>query len=369
MGDGLHGLTVSAPGRICLFGEHQDYLHLPVIPCAISLRISVQSCRRDDSMVHLDLPDIGEEQSFSLEGDLSYVEKRDYFRSGINVLRREGFTFSGGLECIVRGEIPINSGTSSSSALTVAWIHSLARMSDQSKVLSAEDIAEYAHRAEVLEFSEPGGMMDHYSTAIGGMIFLDFSPRLSFEIMRADLKTFVLGDSQEPKDTKSILARVKDRVIRLTDQLKEKYPSFSIRNATVESMQNYASEFTEDEFALLEGTVRNHGITMEAKKVLQSKPLDHRKLGELLNAHQRILRDVLRISTPKIDGMLEAALDAGAYGGKINGSGGGGCMFVYAPENPERILKSIEKVGGKGYIVRLDEGTRIDAFETGEGKT
>jgi galactokinase len=200
-------------------------------------------------------------------------------------------------------------------------------------------------------------------------MYLEFSPRLSFEMIDTDLKTFVLGDSQESKDTKSILARVKDRVIRLTDKLKEKYPNFSIQNATVESLQKYASEFTEEEFALLEGTIRNHEITLEAKKILQCKPLDHQKIGELLNAHQRILRDILKISTPKIDGMLEAALDAGAYGGKINGSGGGGCMFAYAPENPERIVKSIEKVGGKGYIVRLDEGTRIDAFEAGEDKT
>jgi galactokinase len=46
-------------------------------------------------------------------------------------------------------------------------------------------------------------------------------------------------------------------------------------------------------------------------------------------------------------------------GGKINGSGGGGCMFAYAPNNPEAIAEAIENMGGKSYIVGGDRGTVI----------
>jgi galactokinase len=74
-----------------------------------------------------------------------------------------------------------------------------------------------------------------------------------------------------------------------------------------------------------------------------------------------VLRDNLKISTPKIDRMIEAALRAGAYGGKINGSGGGGCMFVYAPENPEAIAEAIAGAGGKAFIVEVDGGTRVES--------
>jgi galactokinase len=55
--------------------------------------------------------------------------------------------------------------------------------------------------------------------------------------------------------------------------------------------------------------------------------------------------------------MLDAALAAGALGGKINGSGGGGCMFVYAPTHTEAIAEAIEREGGKAYIVSVDVGT------------
>jgi len=47
-------------------------------------------------------------------------------------------------------------------------------------------------------------------------------------------------------------------------------------------------------------------------------------------------------------------------GGKINGSGGGGCMFAYAPTNPKLVAEAIERVGGKAYIIKSDEGTRIE---------
>ncbi|MHA2203829.1 MAG: galactokinase family protein, partial [Candidatus Hodarchaeales archaeon] len=33
--------SISSPGRICLFGEHQDYLGLPVIPMAINKRLKL----------------------------------------------------------------------------------------------------------------------------------------------------------------------------------------------------------------------------------------------------------------------------------------------------------------------------------------
>jgi galactokinase len=56
--------------------------------------------------------------------------------------------------------------------------------------------------------------------------------------------------------------------------------------------------------------------------------------------------------------MLDAAMSAGALGGKINGSGGGGCMFVYAPNNPQKVAEAIEKVGGKSYLIRIDDGTK-----------
>lgn len=353
-------LRVSTPGRICLFGEHQDYLGLPVIPCAISLRVAMEGVPRDDREVIIHLPDIRSEERFSLDGTLAYRMERDYFRSAVNVIRREGYTFSHGMECSVRGTIPINSGTSSSSALIVTWMRFLSRMSDQGRELTGMELAALAHRAEVLEFGEPGGMMDHFSTACGGILSIDFQPAVRVERLPAALGTFVLGDSHEPKDTKRILARVKEVVLRIAQRLARVDPAFSLQTASPADRASFGHHLTPEEDELLAGTLQNREITREARRLLSEENVDGGRLGALLNEHQTVLRDVLRISTPKIDRMLEAACAAGAFGGKINGSGGGGCMFVYAPENPAAVARAIEGAGGTAYVVSCDEGSRVE---------
>ena len=356
-------LKISTPGRVCLFGEHQDYLFLPVIACAVSLRISIEGERQNEAAVNLDLPDLGTKLSFPLSGTREYKHDRDYYRSSLNVLFRHGFSFQGGFKCRVQGDIPINAGTSSSSALIVSWLSFLAWMSRQEINLPPDDLAGYGYQAEVLEFGEPGGMMDHHATAYGGIIGIDFHPHIRVKKLRTDLKEFVIGDSGEPKDTKHVLAKVKNRVLGLVSELSVKHPDFSLLHASSESIERFRKDLNAMEYELLEGTVRNHSITHQARELLAERSLDHRQFGSLLNDHQRVLRDVLRISTPKIDRMLEAASKAGAYGGKINGSGGGGCMFAYGPEKSEQIAEAIRGAGGKAYIVKADVGTKVDLIE------
>ena len=76
-------MEISTPGLICIFGEHQDYLGLPVIAMAISLRVRIRGTKRSDKQVIIHKPDLNETESFSLD-DLAYTKPRDYFKSGIN---------------------------------------------------------------------------------------------------------------------------------------------------------------------------------------------------------------------------------------------------------------------------------------------
>ncbi|MBO0936954.1 GHMP kinase [Fibrella sp. HMF5335] len=364
----MSSLTISTPGRICLFGEHQDYLGLPVIAAAISCRIQITAERTEQPLVQLDLPDIGRQTRFSLEKlPLRYQDKRDYFRSAINVLLREGFRFSGGIRGEVTGSIPINAGASSSSALLISWINLLTQLADPAppgqakpRTLPATQLAELAYRAEVLEFGEPGGMMDHYATAMGNLIYLESQPAIKVETIRPALGTFVLGNSGEPKDTIGILGRVKGGMLRIIEQIRNLDSSFSLHTTTAADVAQYAHLFTPDEMTLLLGNISNRDILRQAIMLLKDSTLDHVGFGRLLNQHQQNLRDAQRISTPKIDRMLQAALDAGALGGKINGSGGGGCMFAYAPDNPQRVADAITAAGGEATVIHIDEGTRAE---------
>lgn len=353
-------IKISTPGRICLFGEHQDYLGLPVIAAAISRRVDMSGEHRADTQIVIHLPDIGSELLMEISATrMPYQQKRDYFRSGYNVLIDKGLTFSKGLECTVRGNIPINSGTSSSSALLVTWIHFLSKMADIPYEFTSKELGEMAYQAEVVEFGEPGGMMDHLSTAIGNAVYLEFDPITTTEAIEPKLGSFVLADSCEPKDTIGVLQRAKFARLALIEKIKEQLPDFSLHtfdSAEKEKLQTFLGE---DDYTLLLGTLRNRDILREALDLFKADKMTDDVLGNLLLEHHTILRDVLHISTPKIERMLDAAMNAGALGGKINGSGGGGCMFVYAPNNPEKVAEAIDKVGGKSYVIRIDEGTTI----------
>ena len=358
-------LTVSTPGRICLFGEHQDYLGLPVIAAAISRRIRMTGTLRPDQKVVIELPDLHAFETFELALPLAYEKPRDYFRSVVNVLNRAGIDINRGVDVTVRGDIPINSGTSSSSALLVTWLHFLLRFSDSTLAQSPEIMGELAYRAEVLEFGEPGGMMDHYATALGNVMYFESQPTIRIEKFNPPLGTFVLGDSLEPKDTLGILKRVKFGMLEAMGKIKAYDRTFDLHHAPLASAADYRSILTPDELQLLQSNLSDRDILRDAKRLLENESLPDDlmglQLGKLLNLHQDNLRDAKRISTPKIDAMLDAALQAGAVGGKINGSGGGGCMFAYAPNQPEAVAEAIARVDGKAYIVQVDEGTRVES--------
>ncbi len=353
-------LRTSAPGRICLFGEHQDYLQLPVITSAINLRIRISGKPRPDRKVHFSLPDLSRKETFFIEKEIPYTRKRDYLKSAVNILQREGVVFSHGFECEVRGEIPINSGTSSSSALIVAWIKFLLEATSDPRRADLTFVAQMAHRAEVEEFREPGGMMDHYATSLGGVLYIDFRAPRPTQPLFSSLGTFVLGDSRESKNTTDILKRVKEGVLGIFREFPERLSLKTLPALQLEDIAPLKSKLESDRFDLLKGFLKNRDLTQQALLLFNKEKFDRRKFGALLNEHQTILRDVLKISTPKIDRMIEAALSAGAYGGKINGSGGGGCMFAYAPENPEAVARAIRAAGGVPYIVTVDEGVRVD---------
>ncbi len=350
---------VSSPGRIVLFGEHQDYLGLPVIPAAISLRIYIRGDIREDNKIQIELPDIDTKMEFELEKEIKYSSKRDYLKSAVNLLQRNGYTFSNGFDCTVKGEIPINSGTSSSSALVVSWINFLTRMSDQRKILDRETIAKYAYLAEVEEFGEPGGMQDHYATATGKFFYIDPYPETRIERLDGDIGVFVLGDSQLAKDTVGNLQRIKNTVNKIIEKIN--IPGFVLSQAKTDDLVQYSENLDNSEIAFLLGMLRNHEITLSAKKILSEAIIDPVKLGELINEQHHILRDIFKTSIDKIDKMVEAAINAGAYGAKINGSGGGGCMFAYTPKDKiNNVVDAIVKSGGIAYVIEIDEGTRFE---------
>ena len=348
-------MEISTPGRICLFGEHQDYLGLPVIAMAISLRANIIGEKRKDRKIIIHKPDLGEKEIFSLD-NLDYTHSRDYFKSGIKTCMNMGLSFEKGFECEIRSNIPIQAGASSSSAIVVSWINFLAQLADDKPKWSLKKIGELAYQTECIEFGEPGGMMDQYITSCGGMLLIKSEPKLSVEKIDSQLGNFVLGDSGEVKNTLDILDRCKTLRTKIFEKIKSVTSQFDLHTCRDDQDVSFLDR---KEKKLFFATLKNRNLLEKSLKELKRVKVDPKCFGDLLNQQHRILRDDFNLSTRKIESMLSASKQAGALGGKINGSGGGGCMFAYAPDNPKKVASAIESVGGRAYIIGKDEGTKI----------
>ena len=350
-------IRVSAPGRLCLFGEHQDFLGLSVIALAIDLDITIAARPREDDLICLHLPDLGEEDIFSAAEARPYRHRRDYLPSVVRVLRREGYDFPG-LEATVRGTIPINSGTASSSALVVAWT-ALLLAAATVEIPDPAAVARLAHRAEVVEFEEPGGMMDHYTSALGGLLYIDCREPIAVEPLPACLDGFVLGDSLVRKETTATLLRTRVLVREAVAKLRKHFPDFDLRTTPWEEISDFAATLPEEQRRPLRAQFVNRDLCREAREMLASGSVAPPRLGAMLLEHQRQLREGLEVSHPRLDELIQAALAAGALGGKLNGSGAGGAMFAYAPGRQQAVAEALARAGGKPFVVSPRGGVSV----------
>lgn len=353
-------LRVSAPGRMCLFGEHQDYFGLPIIAGAINLRISFEGLGRSDRRIEMILPDIEEKEEFGLDGDIPYLKERHYIRSTVNVLKRLNIPMPHGWDLKVHGEIPINSGTASSSAMVVAWIKFFLEAAGDSRAQSPDTIAEWAFLSEVAEFGEPGGKMDHYASAVGGVVNIHFQPVMKVVRFANQLDEFVLADSMQRKNTTGTLGFIKSNVFSGLKKVQESIPDFTVHSVLSEQEMHIIEGLPPNEKRLLGGTLKTRDLTRQGMDLFSSEPFHHELFGELLWKQQEVLRENIGISTPRLNELLDAAMGEGALGAKINGSGEGGCIFAYTPGRSEQVFEALARLGAKPHIIRIDEGARRD---------
>lgn len=457
--------TAIAPGRLCLFGEHQDYLGLPVIAlalpllcCKIDVVVTVTDDDNDDRdnvddtiVIHLHLPKVlgGEIREYYLD-DLPPSPPRtreegkdyDFALAAIHeVLKEEKLKGLNDIDTIsargdekrkqkvdVRctsfiGDLPLRAGCSSSTAFVTAFVLVLQRIfKDQrnrwqrkSTTLSLKtsnkdkndkgcdgnsvgdgdlcELAKLAYRAEVTHFGNPGGTMDHVAIALGSRVQRKETVQNRFGALRigphpwqveplplllssdsgnskddSDNGVWILAYSGEPKDTMKHLKRCKlDRLELLQKKLNGDWDHpISMGdhdcndNDGLKSKERPTSVSTlsETEYVLRKATITNRDTEEKAAEIWRSyNGLSHqpstkgeslgRTLAYLMKEHHEALRDGLGLSTPRLEAMNQSALDAGAWGFKVVGSGGGGCGVAWVPFcKATAVATAMKNVGG-----------------------
>jgi galactokinase len=366
-------MKVSAPGRICLFGEHQDYLGLPVIAMAVNLRFEIEFHPEPGPHIEIQKPDLGVDfrTTFDPYGDAPTGP--DDFCWGITqILREEGFEFPHGGRAIFRSRIPLRAGCSSSSAMSAAWMRLLLEIGEHPRrnnyIQDSEQAAYLVYRGEKEKFQGAGGMMDQYSCYLGGLI--QVFPRTSgspipfgVERLPEKLGGIILIDSGDPKDTQGILSSVGQRARQAVQTASREIPGFDLTNADTRATISALGDTQRqaDHWQVVVDHLRNRDLCREGLAMFRST-VNGQRLGEMLTEEHRILSQTLGISTPKIDHILDIVREAGAAGGKINGSGGGGTCFCYAPDPAahRRVTEKLTASGIRHFCVTEDEGARRD---------
>ena len=347
-----------APARICLFGDHQDYLGLPVIACAIDKYIFIDGKPNNSNFLNFDLEDLGKKISINLNDNLKEIEKGDHIKYVLKSLKKNKIVINKGYDIKVKSEIFINAGISSSSALIVALIKFFLQIFNPEKI-SEKFISELAYQSEVVEQGGSGGRMDQYSITIGNTIFLETNTNNSFFKIKSPFKNFIIANSGIKKPTDLVLKNLKDKSIDSVNKIKKINESFILSKVKKSEIYRYKKLLDKTSFNYFEAAVSNHHITLSALNELKKIKPNLNKLGRLMNEHHNFLKNNLKITVPKIDEMIDIATKNGAYGAKIIGSGGGGSILILSNENKqENIINKLFSIGVND-VVKANESPGI----------
>src|SRR5438477_4698122 len=155
-----------APGRVNLLGEHTDYNDGFVMPCAIGFSTRVAISPRQDRKLVVRSEEFSEQFEIALDNfpDRGKGVWSDYVLGRAVMLQRSGHPMSGA-SLLVRGEVPIGAGLSSSAAIEGA--SALALMSLNRAQLPLPDGARMCQRAENQFIGARVGIMDQFVSCLG----------------------------------------------------------------------------------------------------------------------------------------------------------------------------------------------------------
>ena len=358
----MRKITSLAPGRTCLFGDHQDYLGLPIIACAIDRFIILEALENNSNSFNISKPDINEQRTIKINSiDENSDVIGDHFLAVLKVLKTHNCIPDKGYDITITGNIPINAGLSSSSAVVVSWVQFLLEAYGCNETITQAFIAQIAYEAEVVEQKSSGGKMDQYSSSLGNIIYLETGDDFDYQTIPKELPGLIIGESGVPKNTLDHLKKLKENAWIAINKVKEIDANFDLKTAKKNDLDAYLKHLPADLQPYFSAAIINHDVTQKALLEFQKEKLNYNRIGKLMNEHHNVLRDLLDITVPRIDAMIDAALNTGALGAKIVGSGKGGSIVALAPEGKEQhVIDSIKNAGGiDAYLVSIDTGARL----------
>ncbi len=243
-----------------------------------------------------------------------------------------------GLEIHHDGDLPARSGLGSSSAFTVGFLLSLHAL--RHRMPTKRDLADEAIKIEQEILKENVGIQDQILAAHGGMCAIRIDRNGDYEVSPVILS---------PDYVQTLEGHILLGFTGLTRNATD------FAGAQIQRIQNGDSSMKEI-----------HSMAHEALDLFASGA-DFSKIGALLHKSWQVKRSLANgITTRGMDDLYEAARNAGAYGGKLLGAGGGGfIMFIAPPDRHSQIKQALGEI--KVWVpFKLDRAGAQVIFHTDE---
>jgi D-glycero-alpha-D-manno-heptose-7-phosphate kinase len=316
----MNKVTVRAPVRADLAGGTLDlwpiYLFHPgsrTVNVAISFYAESEVSQTGSGAVEIHLTDQQYRQRYESLNELAADPKAALIYRAL-----EHFHLTG-LQITMRTDAPRGSGLGGSSALTITLVRALSEIAG--KPVDGDDLIFLVRDLETRLLGVPAGIQDYYPPVYGGLAAIHLEPgvpvRHPIAVQLHDLASHFLL-----------------------------YYSGVAHFSGTNNWEMYKRQI-EGKKKIQKGFSKIAQNAMDMERALEAG--DFAAAGAAL-AREWVNRKALidGISTPEIDAAIEAAVGAGAWGGKVCGAGGGGCVvFLLPPDKREAVQTALTSVAGR----------------------
>jgi mevalonate kinase len=302
-------------GKVILFGEHFVVHGVPGIVSAIDSTNDAEVKKAPKGITVRDVRKAA--KGYAEEKRLQQLESIDRILKAMG-MKPKNVAF----DVLLGGTLPGFSGLGASAASSVAIARAIAE--EYGLKFSNERINEIAYEAEKAYAGTPSGIDNTAATFGGLLLFKKDMKGGQNSIEKLHIREpveIVIGSTGLVANTKAMVEGVAER--------KRKHP------------EKYDALFEKAEALVLIG-----------RKALLDFNLQ--KVGELMNDNHHLLQEI-EVSHEKLDLLVDVARKQGAFGAKLTGGGGGGCMIALTPgkELQESVARAIEKQGYEVLLTRI----------------
>lgn len=305
----------TAPGKVILLGEHAVVYGQPAIAVPVT-QVQATAIVEDapaGTGITIFAVDLGRRFRLS-EGQSRGRAAAALARTVHNTLERIGRPANLDLEIRVSSTIPIGSGLGSGAAVATAVVRALVQ--HLGGYLTSRGVSDLVYQTELLHHGTPSGI-DNTVIAFGKPVYF-IKDRCDEVFWPGRPFWLAIGDTGIPSSTREVVADVRKGWER--DRA-----SYDARFAAIGALVARARE------ALIKG--------------------DLRELGQLMTANQQELQ-AIGVSAEPLDRLIAAAMDAGALGAKLSGSGRGGNMIALVDEaTRDAVAAALQRAGARNVIV------------------